>query len=168
MHSTKTKLEPILLFSFSRERVKTIVWKKSMNQVKLRSWTEVSETNTMETSAREGEGLSRSRPLAPKMKWVFFLPIKKEMKVFHSSPGVQKEQEEPVVSCPPCSSSCFPSASSLFFFKGHKVLKEFLSPFQWRRSHILFSATVRPQMSRPNKACCIVKTKRLKIKRNET
>lgn len=47
----------------------------------------------------------------------------------------------------------------LFFFKEHKVLKEFLRPFQWRRLHILISATVRPQMSRPNKACCIVKTK---------
>lgn len=54
--------------------------KESVNKVKLRSWTEVSETNTMETSAREGEGLSRSRPL---QKWNdFFSPPHKKGKRF--------------------------------------------------------------------------------------
>lgn len=55
----------------------------------------------METSAREGEGLSVPARSKNEMSF-FFLPIKKEMKAIRSSPGAADGSElAPVLPLPP-------------------------------------------------------------------
>lgn len=86
-----------------------------------RSWTEVSKTNTMETSAREGEGPWRSRPL---QKWNdFFSSQIKGNKNFSRS--TQGKEGESIKSFP----LLVPSLSTFFFKELHQVLQEVLSHF---------------------------------------
>lgn len=151
-------------------------WKSQNDRMKGRceqSKTEVS--NRSERKKHNGNQRKRGRgtlafPPAPKMKGFFsLLPVQKGNESVSFS---QREQDEavdgaelhPVLPAP----SPAPPLPPPSFSKGHKVSEELLSPFQGRRSHTRMSATGRPQMSRPNKACCILQTKSLKIKRTES